>query len=136
MAEAALATLADWEERLAEVGVSIRNVAGGALGCPRISPVNFGPDSPLVLVVTCYALTPEGKRYVDWEQGNVAAIEVRRFFITKDFRLTPAPPLDSSPADWAPGPRPTAVAMEEALTAVEETTEHAKAIRKLGESKR
>ncbi len=90
-------TRADLEERLNDVGISLRNVAAGidrfsggrAGGAPRID-VERGDDSGrLVLVVTVYALNEDGKRYFDTNSDNQAAVEVRRFNITSDWRFVP-----------------------------------------------
>src|SRR3954452_14279179 len=87
-----LATFTDLKERLAEVGVSINDVAGRPGQLPRIDAERRGiAESPLVLVVTSYALDAGGKRYMDTETRE-AAIEVRRFRITADWHLIPTTP--------------------------------------------
>ncbi len=91
MATATLATLADFEERLAEVGLSVQDVATGLGMGPRLDVDRLRPDAAsLVLVVTTYARNAKGERYFDSETGG-AAVEVRRFFITNDWRLVVAP---------------------------------------------
>lgn len=80
-----VATLADFEERLAEVGLSARDVATDP--GPRIDvDRRAATDAVLVLVVTIYARNAAGERYFDTET-NAAAVELRRFFITSDWRL-------------------------------------------------
>lgn len=92
------ATKDDLAERLAEVGVDLGNVISGH-GSPRIDVAYLGGGrSELVLIVQTYSLNSDGKRYIDHatlqdEDGPKAATETRRFFITKDWRLSPAPEL-------------------------------------------
>jgi hypothetical protein len=83
-------TFADLTERFAEVGVNAMHITAGLGELPRIDVEGRGvPTSPLVLVVTTYALDSQGKRYIDTETQS-AAKETRRFRIAGDLRLIPA----------------------------------------------
>ena len=81
------ATLGDLKERLAEVGVDLADVTVEL----RLSTQSRGDlSAPLIVVVTTYAKNAEGKRYFDLETRE-AATEVRRFFVTSDWRLRATP---------------------------------------------
>lgn len=92
-----IATKEDLAERLAEVGVRLQDVVSGH-GSPRLDVVFLEGGTELVLIVNTFSLNSDGKRYVDHgtlndPDGPKAATETRRFLITKEWRLVPAPDL-------------------------------------------